>query len=153
MPVPPLATGPARQPRQLRIDPGKIRVFVCDDDLDFAAEMASALATSGFEARTLKDGRTPVEIFELFAPDIVLLDIFMPPPDGYEIINHIVQNKGGHAVSVVVLSGADTKTLEIASRFCTDRGIRPAAVLQKPVRLNDILSVCSGHRRQDRLTA
>lgn len=153
MPVPPLATEHMHQARKLRIDPGKIKVFVCDDDLDFAAEMASALNASGFEARTLKDGRTPVEIFELFSPDVVLLDIYMPPPDGFEIINHIAQNRDGHAITVALLSGADVKLLDIATRFCTDRGLKPAAVLQKPVRLNDVLSVCFSHRRQNRQLA
>ena len=153
MPAPPLSARSFSFQRKLSIDPGRIRVFVCDDDLDFAAEVASALAASGFEARTLKDGRTPVEIFELFKPDVVLLDIFMPPPDGFEIINHIAQNRAGSSISIALMSGADAKLLDIATRFCTDRGLKPAAVLQKPVRLNDILTVCFSQRRQDRFMA
>jgi|SRR6185312_11217530 len=153
MPAPPLSARTFSFQRKLSIDPGRIRVFVCDDDLDFAAEVASALAASGFEARTLKDGRTPVEIFELFKPDVVLLDIYMPPPDGFEIINHIAQNKGGSSISIALMSAADAQMLDVTTRFCTDRGLKPAAVLQKPVRLNDILTVCFSHRRQDRLMA
>ena len=151
MPAQPLASNLFAQQRKLRVDPNRIRVFVCDDDLEFATEMASALTTSGFEARTLRDGRTPVEIFELFKPDIVLLDIYMPPPDGFEIVNHIVQVINGHSISVALLSGADVAMLDIATRYCTDRGIKPVAVLQKPVRLNDVLTVCFSHRRQDKL--
>lgn len=153
MPAPPLSSASFTYQRKLSIDPGKLRVFVCDDDLDFASEVASALSASGFEARTLKDGRTPVEIFELFKPDVVLLDIFMPPPDGFEIISHVAQNSNGRAISIALLSGADVKLLDIATRFCTDRGMKPVAVLQKPVRLNDVLSVCFSHRRQNRITA
>jgi hypothetical protein len=63
------------------------------------------------------------------------------------------QNKGRRAISVALLSGADLQLLEIATRFCADRGLRPAAVLQKPVRLSDVLGVCANHRRDDRLTA
>jgi hypothetical protein len=36
--------------------------------------------------------------------------------------------------------------------FSTGRGIRPAAVLRKPVRLVDILAVCMAHRRRPRVT-
>jgi CheY-like chemotaxis protein len=144
MPAPPLQTiRPASA--KLRTNPESLRVFVCDDDMDFATELASALTASGFEARTLANGKTPKEIFELFAPDVVLLDIFMPPPDGYEMINHIAQNIRHKYVALALISGAESEQLLTAQQFCSARGIVPAAVLQKPVRLADILSVCMSH--------
>jgi len=144
MPAPPLQT--SRPPTaRLRTNPESLRVFICDDDMDFATELASALTASGFEARTLAHGKTPKEIFELFAPDIVLQDIFMPPPDGYEMINHIAQNIRHKHVSLALISGADSNQLETAQLFCAARGITPVAILQKPVRLADILNVCMSH--------
>jgi len=113
--------------------------------MDFATELASALTASGFEARTLANGKTPKEIFELFAPDVVLLDIFMPPPDGYEMINHIAQNIRHKYVALALISGAENEQLITAQQFCSARGIVPVAVLQKPVRLSDILSICMTH--------
>lgn len=153
MPVPPLASLRPTAQHSLRTKPETLRVFVCDDDLVFAGELASALNASSFEARTLRDGRTPLEIFELFAPDIVLLDLFMPPPDGFEMMNHIAQNIRHKHVSLVLMSGADQSQLETATQFCSGRGITPVAVLQKPVKLKDILSVCMNHRRQPRSIA
>ena len=64
MPVPPLASPRPLAPHALRTRPDALRVFICDDDLVFADELASALTASGFEARTLRDGKTPVDIFE-----------------------------------------------------------------------------------------
>lgn len=137
-------------PRSLRLNPDSLRIFICDDDLDFAAELASALAPCGFEVRTLLDGKTPLEIFELFRPDIILLDLFMPPPDGFEMMNHIVQHVAHRKMSVVIMSGADVPLLETADRFCSARGITAAAVLQKPIQLRDVLQVCYAHpRRKD----
>jgi DNA-binding response OmpR family regulator len=153
MPVPPLASPRPSALHALRTRPEALRVFICDDDLVFADELASALTASSFEARTLRDGKTPIEIFELFAPDIVLLDIFMPPPDGFEMMNHIAQNIRHKHVSLALMSGADHNQLETATHFCTGRGLTPAAVLQKPVRLADILSVCMSHRRRPRSIA
>ena len=150
MPVPPLQTQ-RQAPKTLRTNPESLRVFICDDDMDFATELASALTASGFEARTLANGKTPMEIFELFAPDIVLLDIFMPPPDGFEMMNHIAQNIRHSHVSLALISGADSSQLETATHFCSGRGITPVAVLQKPVRLSDILSICMNHPRRRRM--
>ena len=149
MPVPPLAS--ARPPgHALRTRPEALRVFICDDDQAFADELACALAASSFEARTLRDGRTPVEIFELFAPDVVLLDIFMPPPDGFEMMNLIAQHSRRRNTSLVLMSGADAGLLDTATNFSIGRGIKPTAVLRKPVRLADILAICMAHRRQPR---
>lgn len=153
MPAPPLSSARPGAAKSLRYASDSLRVFVCDDDLDFANELVSALTESGFEARTLLNGKTPVEIFELFAPDVVLLDIYMPPPDGFEMMNHIANNVRHQHVSLALMSGADTGTLQTATQFCTSRGIRPVAVLQKPVRLADILAICRSHPRQPRASA
>jgi DNA-binding response OmpR family regulator len=153
MPVSPLVPPRLASLHSLRIKPETLRVFICDDDLAFSDELASALTASNFEARTLRDGRTPVEIFELFAPDIVLLDLFMPPPDGFEMVNLISQNIARRHISLALMSGADAGLLDTATHFCSGRGINPVAVLQKPVRLADILSVCMSHRRRPRSMA
>jgi DNA-binding response OmpR family regulator len=151
MPVPPLAPNRPPGAHALRTRPEALRVFICDDDQAFADELASALKASGFEARTLMDGRTPVEIFELFAPDVILLDIFMPPPDGFEMMNLIAQNSTRRRTSLVLMSGADSTLLDTATHFSIGHGITPAAVLRKPVRLADILAVCMAHRRAPRV--
>jgi DNA-binding response OmpR family regulator len=150
MPVPPLAIQHPAAHHALRTKPESLRVFICDDDVDFTNELASALTASSFEVRVLGNGRTPMEIFELFAPDIVLLDLYMPPPDGFEMMNHITQNIAQRNVSLVLMSGAEAGLLETATRFCSARGITPVAALQKPVWLKDILGVCCAHRRRPR---
>jgi DNA-binding response OmpR family regulator len=149
MPAPPLAPTRTLADHPLRTTDA-LRVFICDDDQAFADELASALTESGYEARTLRDGRTPVEIFELFAPDVVLLDIFMPPPDGFEMMNLIAQHSQRRNTSLVLMSGAGSSLLNTAVHFSTGRGLKPAAALRKPLRLTDILAVCMAHRRKPR---
>ena len=90
------------------------------------------------------------DFIELFAPDVVLLDIFMPPPDGFEMMSLIAQHSQRRATALVLMSGADSGLLDTATLFSIGRGIKPAAVLRKPVRLADILAVCMSHRRQHR---
>lgn len=149
MPVVPLPTSRPAAGRPLRINGQHRRVFVCDDDLDFAAEIASTLTAVGFEVRTLKDGNSPIEIFELFQPDIVFLDIFMPPPDGFEVMNHIGQDTRRKNLSLVLVSGADGTLLEVARRFCQVRHIKTVGVLRKPVQLKTVVEICKNHPAQE----
>ena len=149
MPAPPLPSRRSAQPlqRPLRTPRTASRVFICDDDLDFADELSSSLTVAGFDVRTLRDGKSPTEIFELFMPDIVLLDIYMPPPDGFEVMNHIVRDTRARPISLMLASGADDGMLEVARQFCGARGLTPAAVFRKPIRLSEVLRICRGHDR------
>jgi DNA-binding response OmpR family regulator len=150
MPVPPLPTPRQASFRGLRPTPAAARVFICDDDLEFAGELASALAQAGFAVRTLRDGKSPVEIFELFLPEIVLLDIYMPPPDGFEVMAHIANDTRQRDISLMLASGAGDGMLEVAREYCIARGIKPAAVMSKPLRLSQVLAVACAHRDRAR---
>jgi CheY-like chemotaxis protein len=147
MPVPPIPTRHAQPSRAIHTRSNALRIFVCDDDSAFSAELAGFLTSSDFEVRTLRDGKSPIEIFELFRPDIVFLDIYMPPPDGFEIMNHIAQDIRQRDITVILMSGATDNVLEVARRFCQARAIKAAAVLSKPIRLADVIKICRDHPR------
>ncbi len=146
MPAPPLPPSnrprPARMPVAVKTAP---RVFICDDDLEFAQELAEGLAANGFEARTLAGNRSATQVVDGFLPDMILLDIYMPPPDGFEMINHIRDASGCKDVPLVLMSGADPGLLEVATRFCIARNVRLAAAFRKPVDLGNIIRVCNIH--------
>ncbi|MBN9589396.1 MAG: response regulator [Alphaproteobacteria bacterium] len=148
MPAPPLPPsykpGPPRT--SVSAKPAR-RVFICDDDLDFARELAEGLAANGFEARTLAGNRSATDIFDDFLPEVVLLDLYMPPPDGFEMINHIRNTSDLKRVPLVLMSGAGTGILEVASRFCIARNMSLAAAFQKQVNLEEMVRVCNIHVR------
>jgi DNA-binding response OmpR family regulator len=142
-PLPLSAQGfPARLPTGLR-PPG--RIFICDNDLDFAEELASGLATSGFEVITLAGAASPNEVFASFQPNVLLLDIFMPPPDGFEVLDQLRGDPRHQDMSLVLISGAGTNLLDVAARFCVARKMRLAATLEKPLKLADIIRICAIH--------
>lgn len=144
MPAPPLPLSRNAAPDQ-SVAPVRLplRVFICDDDLDFAAEMAEGLSAHGFEVRTRTDGASLIEALKAFHADVMLLDIFMPPPNGFEIINCLRDDPALKATPLILMSGTDTGLLDVAAQFCTGHDMRVAASLQKPLRLAEIARVCS----------
>jgi DNA-binding response OmpR family regulator len=143
MPAPPLPlsrnampdqdTAPVRPP---------LRVFLCDDDLDFAEEMAAGLTAHGFEVKTRADGVAPIEALKTFHADVMLLDIFMPPPNGFEIMNRLCEDHTLRMIPLILMSGTDTGLLDVATQFCTGHSIRVAATLQKPLGLTEVARLC-----------
>jgi PleD family two-component response regulator len=150
MPVPPLPLNYKLRPARgatVKVKSPR-RVFICDDDLDFAEELAQGLSASGYETRTLASDASAIRILETFRPDLMLLDIYMSPPDGFEMINHMRQSAENREIPLVLISGAGAGLLEVATRFCIARKLRLAAAFQKPLNLLEIIRVCDVHTRQ-----
>lgn len=131
--------------RKLQGEERIARVFICDDDPDFSHELALGLSGSGFETQTLSRKIAPGLALERFAPQILLLDIFMPPPDGFEVLNLLHENPALRDTSLILMSGAGTGLLDVAARFCLARKLRLAATFEKPLDLAAIIRTCQAH--------
>ncbi len=60
----------------------KSRILIVDDDAANAALLQAFLAGEGAEIKAVTESRLAESAFHSFAPDLVLLDLHMPVPDG-----------------------------------------------------------------------
>ncbi|HWQ29387.1 MAG TPA: response regulator transcription factor [Negativicutes bacterium] len=67
----------------------KARILVVDDDYNIADLIRLYLEKEQHEVKTVYTGRTALEEFKTWAPDLVLLDIMLPELDGYEVCREI----------------------------------------------------------------
>jgi DNA-binding response OmpR family regulator len=65
------------------------RILVADDDSDLRGLIAFTLSQAGYDVQTAQDGATALASFERERPDLLLLDINMPPPNGLEVCRTI----------------------------------------------------------------
>lgn len=61
------------------------RILVVDDNADATEMLEILLSGDGHKVRTALDGKTGIETFKTFQPDICLLDIGLPDVTGYEL--------------------------------------------------------------------
>ena len=66
-----------------------MKVLVADDDADLRALVSFTLTRAGFDVATAQTGEAALQAFRREAPDFVVLDINMPPPDGLEVCRQI----------------------------------------------------------------
>ena len=113
------------------------RVLVVEDDADLREMMAQILTLEGFEIDTATDG---VDALARLAgarhPDVILLDMMMPRMDGWTFVNRQAETPAIAGIPVVVVSAAPRDRL---------RGVRAAAILQKPLNVDELITALRTH--------
>lgn len=81
-----------------------LRVLVVDDDEDLRILARKALVQGGHEVWEAAGGAEALRLLESRRPDMLLLDLNMPPPDGHEVLRVIRSWEHTRSLPVVVLT-------------------------------------------------
>jgi CheY-like chemotaxis protein len=111
-----------------------LTVLVVDDDefnLDIAQELLSQIGVS--QVHLAASGLLGLKCIRgLKKIDCVLVDIYMPDMDGIEFIAELAQ--AGFSGAVIIISGVNIETLDMARQLAAASGINVAAAMEKPLR-------------------
>jgi two-component system KDP operon response regulator KdpE len=82
-----------------------MRILIADDESELAAALALYLQKAGHEVRTVTTGGLDVlPAYDLFRPDVLLMDIMMPRYNGLAIAQALLSREP--AANLVLCSGA-----------------------------------------------
>jgi DNA-binding response OmpR family regulator len=101
------------------------------------------LPESDFSLDSALDGETGLQMIEANRPDILLLDLIMPHPDGFEVIERLRENPKTHGLPIIVVSAKDLTAVESAQLKTTVSLImkKQGFAGEKPVdEINTVLS-------------
>jgi two-component system phosphate regulon response regulator PhoB len=82
----------------------KHKILVVDDDLFVRRPLEAALQQEGFDAITAADGPSCLALLEQDPPDLIILDIVMPGPDGFEVCKTIKSEARYARIPVILMS-------------------------------------------------
>lgn len=66
-----------------------LKILVVDDDTNISELISLYLNKEGYETKEVANGKTALEVFEEYKPDLVLLDVMLPGADGYDVCKEI----------------------------------------------------------------
>ena len=117
------------------------RVLVIDDSDQLAELVGAWLEDEGYAVATATSGSRAVAAAAAVPPDIVLLDLILPPPDGFALCDLLQRRPKPPAI--IVMTGI---TEAARLRRLDDLGV--FAVLHKPLSQEGVLDAVSRARRR-----
>lgn len=117
---------PPPQPEPANLEPGSIRqALVIDDSAIAARHIAYHLQELGSQVIIHQRAEGAVEIAAALQPDVIILDILLPEPVGWEVLRALKADPRTAAIPVIVVSVVDEPAAAHA--------LGAAAALLKPV--------------------
>jgi adenylate cyclase len=111
------------------------RVLIVDDDPDMAGLLGRMLTQQGMQAEIAANGSAALEMIAASPPDLVLLDVQMPGPSGFEICRQLKGQEATALLPVVLVTALEDHESRV-------RGIEAGAddFLSKPVRREELIA-------------
>lgn len=120
-----------------------LRILVVDDDPAMVGAITALVSTEGHQVMTAYDGLTAVRRFRDEHPDLVLLDLAMPGPDGFSVAG---QMRAVGQAPILVVSGESGEAAKVRAL-----GIGADDYLTKPFGKAELLArIAAIMRRVDR---
>jgi CheY-like chemotaxis protein len=104
-----------------------LNILIVDDDEDLRILAGSVLKKSGHKVSEAAGGAEALEMIDRDKPDLVVLDLMMPPPDGIEVLRQLRSKPETASLPVVILTAHGDEGL---TRLSFDEGATD--LLSKP---------------------
>lgn len=128
------------------------RILVVDDELAILELVSFNLRREGYDVITAADGKSALEVFAAEKPDLVVLDLMIPEPDGYEVCRII---RAQSAVPVIMLTarGEEQDRVRGLDLGADDYVVKPFSPRELLARVRAVLRRSPVVQEGDRLVA
>ena len=114
---------------------GKTKILIIDDDIAVQKFLTKILSGLFTEIQVASDGfEAGIKLLE-FKPSLVILDLFMPGMDGFEVCQTIKENPTTNKIKILVMTGQGTK-----ENYDKVISLGADAFLNKPATRKEIIS-------------
>ena len=114
------------------------RALVVEDDSNIAELLRLYLGKEGFEVMIASDGGKAESSFDLFGPDVVLLDIMLPVKDGWEVCRSI-RRKSSVPIIMLTAKGETVDKINGLEMGADDYVTKPFEVKELIARIHAVM--------------
>lgn len=119
-------------------------ILVVDDDPNNLRLLTDILSRRGYGVRPILNGHLALAAVRAEAPDLILLDIMMPPPDGFEVCSQLKADQKTRDIPVIFLSALYEPFDKVKAFYTggTDYITKPFQVEELLARIENQLNIC-----------
>ncbi len=117
---------------------GSAKILVVDDDPSIRTLIHRFLSRQNYQMEAAEDGKTAMEIFERFNPDLVILDVNLPDATGYSLCQDM-QSRTGVFVLMLTSRTDEADKIRGFSQGADDYLTKPFSLGELEVRVGAIL--------------
>ncbi len=85
------------------------RILLVEDDQWLGEQFARVLEKAGFEAEHVTNGVAGMDAVDAQRPDAIILDIFMPGPDGLVFLHELQSHSDLSTIPVIICSNSSAE--------------------------------------------
>jgi DNA-binding response OmpR family regulator len=85
-----------------------VRVLVVDDEQTIRMLCRINLELSGFDVLEAEDGRTALDTARSERPNLILLDLMMPAPDGWQVAEELLDDENTRSIPIIFVTARNT---------------------------------------------
>lgn len=122
------------------VDPRTMTILMVDDNLGNIRLLVDMLTSRGYNVQQATSGQEALTLVQQQLPDIILLDIFMPGMDGYQVCSQLKADARTRDIPVIFISAlADVDDIV--------RGFDAGGVdyITKPFKFKEVLARVANH--------
>ena len=111
-----------------------VKILVVDDDIHATTLFETILTAKGYETVIVNDSAIAVNVANTSRPDLIILDLMMPEPNGFEVCRTLRSNTRFSQIPIVIFTAmGDNESRNTAFEIGADE------FLTKPFRVEDLM--------------
>lgn len=123
-----------------------IKLLVVDDDPNICEMLRIYLENEGYRVKTAADGIDALNVFKVYEPDLVLLDIMMPKKDGWQVCREIREISSKPVIMVTAKNEVFDKVLGL-ELGADDFIVKPFEMKEISARIKAVLRRYNAHSK------
>jgi DNA-binding response OmpR family regulator len=112
-----------------------------DDDVQVTSLLKKYLSSKNFEVITINQSSKTIQVANLIYPDLIILDLMMPPPDGFELCTMLRADPNFAQTPILIITAMDISNSKATSFGANDYLAKPFNLDEIVARINLLLDV------------
>jgi len=109
------------------------KIMVVDDEVEATTLYREVLTMEGFETIIENESSKAMQVANLASPDLFILDLMMPEPDGFKLCRMLRANPRYRRTPILIVTALDNTDSKIVAM-----GAGANDYLTKPFRIHDL---------------